>query len=114
MALLDMVNPPPPFSTAATLNVGDVGKPGLLKITGTYTQLNTCTMNVSVGGTTVGTHKNVRGRKSVPTPATALESPTRPPPSPPKNLLNKGELFSVECRVFRNHCTARHSGLKHV
>src|SRR5205807_3832418 len=31
------------------------GKAGLLKITGTYTQLSTGTMNVSIGGTTVGT-----------------------------------------------------------
>jgi hypothetical protein len=39
----------------ATMNVGDAGKAGLLKITGTYTQLSTGTMNVSIGGTTVGT-----------------------------------------------------------
>jgi hypothetical protein len=37
-----------------TLNVGDAGKAGLLKITGTYTQLSTGTMNVSIGGTTAG------------------------------------------------------------
>src|SRR6202011_5573708 len=36
-------------------NVGDAGRAGLLKITGTYTQLSTGTMNVSIGGTTVGT-----------------------------------------------------------
>jgi hypothetical protein len=39
----------------ATINVGDAGRAGLLKITGTYTQLSTGTMNVSIGGTTVGT-----------------------------------------------------------
>jgi hypothetical protein len=38
-----------------TINVGDSGKAGLLKITGTYAQLSTGTMNVSIGGTTVGT-----------------------------------------------------------
>jgi fibronectin-binding autotransporter adhesin len=37
------------------INVGDLGKAGLLKITGTYAQLSTGTMNVSIGGTTVGT-----------------------------------------------------------
>jgi hypothetical protein len=41
--------------TTPALNVGDAGKAGLLKITGTYAQLSTGTMNVSVGGTTVGT-----------------------------------------------------------
>jgi len=41
--------------TSPTTNVGDAGKAGLLKITGTYTQLSTGTMNVSIGGTTVGT-----------------------------------------------------------
>jgi len=41
--------------TTPTINVGDAGKAGLLKITGTYTQLSTGTMNVSIGGTTVGT-----------------------------------------------------------
>ncbi len=40
---------------AATLNVGDSGKAGLLAITGTYTQLDTGTMNVSIGGLTAGT-----------------------------------------------------------
>jgi hypothetical protein len=40
---------------AATLNVGDSGKAGLLAITGTYTQLATGTMNVSIGGLTTGT-----------------------------------------------------------
>jgi len=40
---------------SSTINVGDAGKAGLLKITGTYTQLSTGTMNVSIGGTTVGT-----------------------------------------------------------
>jgi hypothetical protein len=41
--------------TTPTINVGDAGKAGLLSITGTYTQLATGTMNVSIGGTTVGT-----------------------------------------------------------
>jgi hypothetical protein len=41
--------------TTPTMNVGDSGKAGLLKITGTYAQLSTGTMNVSIGGTTVGT-----------------------------------------------------------
>ena len=41
--------------TTPTINVGDVGKAGLLTITGTYTQLSTATMNVSIGGTAVGT-----------------------------------------------------------
>jgi hypothetical protein len=41
--------------SGGTLNVGDAGKAGLLKITGTYTQLSSGTMNVSIGGTTVGT-----------------------------------------------------------
>jgi hypothetical protein len=41
--------------TTPTINVGDAGKAGLLKITGTYAQLSTGTMNVSIGGTTVGT-----------------------------------------------------------
>jgi len=41
--------------TKPTINVGDSGKAGLLKITGTYAQLSTGTMNVSIGGTTVGT-----------------------------------------------------------
>jgi len=41
--------------TAVTINVGDSGKAGLLAITGTYTQLATGTMNVSIGGTRVGT-----------------------------------------------------------
>jgi fibronectin-binding autotransporter adhesin len=41
--------------TTPTLNVGDAGKAGLLSITGTYTQLSTGKMNVSIGGTTVGT-----------------------------------------------------------
>jgi fibronectin-binding autotransporter adhesin len=42
--------------TAATLNVGDSGKAGLLAITGTYTQLATGTMNASIGGLTSGTY----------------------------------------------------------
>ncbi len=42
-------------SNGATINVGDAGKAGLLSITGTYTQLSTATLNVSIGGTTVGT-----------------------------------------------------------
>jgi fibronectin-binding autotransporter adhesin len=41
--------------TAPTINVGDAGKAGLLKITGTYAQLSTGTMKVSIGGITVGT-----------------------------------------------------------
>ncbi len=41
--------------TAVTVNVGDSGKAGLLAITGTYTQLATGTMKLSIGGTTVGT-----------------------------------------------------------
>jgi len=41
--------------TTPTINVGDSGKAGLLKITGTYVQRSRGTMNVSVGGTTVGT-----------------------------------------------------------
>jgi hypothetical protein len=40
---------------APTLSVGDTGKAGLLAITGSYTQLSTGTLNVFVGGTTVGT-----------------------------------------------------------
>src|SRR4029077_20550108 len=39
---------------AATIHVGDAGKAGLLNITGTYTQLSTGTMNVSIGGTNLG------------------------------------------------------------
>jgi len=42
-------------SSSAAINVGDAGKAGLLSITGTYTQLSTGTLNVSIGGTTVGT-----------------------------------------------------------
>jgi hypothetical protein len=42
-------------SSSAAINVGDAGKAGLLSITGTYTQLSSGTMNVSIGGTTVGT-----------------------------------------------------------
>ncbi len=41
--------------TAATINVGDSGKAGLLSITGTYTQLATGTMTGLVNGTTAGT-----------------------------------------------------------
>jgi hypothetical protein len=41
--------------TAPTLNVGDAGLAGLLKITGTYTQLSTGTLNVAIGGLTSGT-----------------------------------------------------------
>jgi fibronectin-binding autotransporter adhesin len=44
---------------AATLNVGDSGKAGLLAITGTYTQLATGTMNVSIGGLTSGTYSEL-------------------------------------------------------
>jgi hypothetical protein len=42
-------------SNSATINVGDSGKAGLLSITGTYTQLSSGTLSVSIGGTTVGT-----------------------------------------------------------
>jgi len=41
--------------TAATINVGDSGKAGLLSITGTYTQLATGTMTGLINGTTAGT-----------------------------------------------------------
>jgi fibronectin-binding autotransporter adhesin len=41
--------------TTPTLNVGDSGLAGLLKITGTYTQLSTGTLNVAIGGLTSGT-----------------------------------------------------------
>ena len=41
--------------TAPTINVGDSGKAGLLSITGSYTQLSSGAMNVSIGGTAVGT-----------------------------------------------------------
>jgi len=53
--------------TAATLNVGDSGKAGLLAITGTYTQLATGTMNVSIGGLTTGTYSalSVSGNTSL-------------------------------------------------
>ncbi len=40
--------------TAATINVGDSGKAGLLSITGKYTQLATGTMTGLVNGTTAG------------------------------------------------------------
>jgi hypothetical protein len=42
-------------SIGGTINIGDSGKAGLLAITGTYTQLSSGTMNVSIGGTSVGT-----------------------------------------------------------
>jgi hypothetical protein len=42
-------------TTTAVLVVGDSGKAGLFKITGTYTQASTGTLLVSIGGTTVGT-----------------------------------------------------------
>jgi hypothetical protein len=45
--------------TAATLNVGDNGKAGLLAITGSYAQLATGTMKVSIGGLTTGTYSAV-------------------------------------------------------
>jgi fibronectin-binding autotransporter adhesin len=53
--------------TAATLNVGDSGVAGLLAITGTYTQLATGTMNVSIGGLTTGTYSalSVSGNASL-------------------------------------------------
>jgi fibronectin-binding autotransporter adhesin len=44
---------------AATLNVGDNGKAGLLAITGNYTQLATGKMNVSIGGLTTGTYSEL-------------------------------------------------------
>src|SRR5579863_10021054 len=52
---------------AVTLNVGDNGKAGLLAITGTYTQLATGTMNVSIGGLTTGTYSamSVSGNASL-------------------------------------------------
>ena len=37
------------------LNVGDAGKAGLMKITGTYSQLSGSSLNVSIGGATAGT-----------------------------------------------------------
>jgi hypothetical protein len=40
---------------AATINVGDSAKAGLLSITGTYTQLSTATMTGLINGTTAGT-----------------------------------------------------------
>jgi hypothetical protein len=45
--------------TAVTINVGDSGAAGLLAITGTYTQLATATMNVSIGGLTTGTYSEL-------------------------------------------------------
>jgi fibronectin-binding autotransporter adhesin len=42
-------------SNSATVNAGDSGKAGLLGITGSYTQLSSGTLNVSIGGTTLGT-----------------------------------------------------------
>jgi hypothetical protein len=53
--------------TAVTLNVGDNGKAGLLAITGTYTQLATGTMKVSIGGLTTGTYSalSVSGNTSL-------------------------------------------------
>ncbi len=42
-------------SNGATISAGDSGKAGLLTITGTYTQLSSATLNVNIGGTTVGT-----------------------------------------------------------
>jgi hypothetical protein len=44
---------------AATINVGDSGAAGLLAITGTYKQLATGTMNVSIGGLTTGTYSEL-------------------------------------------------------
>jgi fibronectin-binding autotransporter adhesin len=44
---------------AVTINVGDSGKAGLLAITGTYKQLATGTMNVSIGGLTTGTYSEL-------------------------------------------------------
>ncbi len=42
-------------SNSATVNAGDSGKAGLLSITGNYTQLSSGALNVSIGGTTLGT-----------------------------------------------------------
>jgi fibronectin-binding autotransporter adhesin len=42
-------------SNSASISAGDAGKAGLLTITGTYTQLASGSLNVNVGGTTVGT-----------------------------------------------------------
>ena len=42
-------------SNGATVSAGDLGKAGLLAITGTYTQLSSGTLNANIGGTTVGT-----------------------------------------------------------
>jgi len=42
-------------SNGASISAGDAGKAGLLTITGTYTQLASGSLNVNVGGTTVGT-----------------------------------------------------------
>jgi Tfp pilus assembly protein PilV len=42
-------------SNGATINVGDSGKAGLLTITGSYAQLSSAKLNVSIGGTTVAT-----------------------------------------------------------
>jgi hypothetical protein len=44
---------------AATINVGDSGAAGLLAITGTYKQLATGTMNISIGGLTTGTYSEL-------------------------------------------------------
>jgi hypothetical protein len=44
---------------AATINVGDSGAAGLLAITGTYKQLATGVMNVSIGGLTTGTYSEL-------------------------------------------------------
>ncbi len=41
--------------SAPTISVGDAGKAGLLAITSSYTQLSTGSLNIFVGGTTVGT-----------------------------------------------------------
>ena len=41
--------------TSGTFNVGNSGLPGLLAITGTYKQMKSATMNLSIGGSIAGT-----------------------------------------------------------
>ena len=41
--------------SGGAISAGDAGKAGLLKITGTYTQLSTGTLNATIGGTAKGT-----------------------------------------------------------
>jgi hypothetical protein len=42
------------ISDSAALHAGDAVIPGQLTIAGTYSQLSGATLNVSIGGTTVG------------------------------------------------------------